>query len=193
MKSFSKHATLKKCIFAVGLITLIAQASIASAACHSFTIYTKNTQRSNTPDGPDGPVGDLTIASGFIYQTPTDGATPVGTFDFSAITTSDNNSTERRQVFIETSFDPSFTRKLNHPRRLCGTSKSAGNVNLASTNDISMTGVETYPLGGGVLTTPIMFGISSGTGLFVGADGSVRITYDPSTQFFTYVFTLLPR
>jgi hypothetical protein len=117
----------------------------------------------------------------------------VGTFDLSAITTSVNTTTERRQVSIETSFNKSFTPKLNKSKILCGTSKGFSLRNLAPTDDVSLSGVETYPIGGGTLATPIVFGINSGIGQFVGASGSVHISYDPVTKFYAYEFTLLPR
>ena len=53
-------------------------------------------------------------------------------------------------------------------------------------------GVETYPLGGGP-AYPRVFGLTSGTGQFVRSEEVVNISYDPITQFFTDVFTLLPR
>lgn len=187
------RAAMKVFAFAAALTTLHTTMSNAAAACRSFTVYTKNTERSATPGGPGGPLGDLVIASGLIYEAPFDGAPPVGTFDLSAITTSVNNTAERRQVFIETSFDKSFMRKPNKSRALCGTSQGFGVDSLAPTDDISLMGVETYPVGGGVLTTPIVLGISSGTGQFVGTEGSARISYDPVNQFFTYVFTFVPR
>ncbi|NBY23189.1 MAG: hypothetical protein EBQ73_10290, partial [Gammaproteobacteria bacterium] len=62
---------------------------------------------------------------------------------------------------------------------------------MAPKDDINVTGVETYPLGGGVPAYPRVFGLTSGTGQFVGVDGVVNISYDPTTQFFTYVFTLI--
>lgn len=188
-----KRVVMKALTLAAVLAMLATTMSNATAACRPFTIYTKNTQRSASPGGPGGPLGDLVIASGLIYEEPFDGAPPVGTFDLSAITTSVNNTNERRQVFIEASFDKSFTRKLNKSRTLCGTSQGFGVDNLGPTDDINLMGVETYPIGGGVLTTPIVFGISSGTGQFVGTEGSAHISYDPVTQFFTYVFTFLPR
>ena len=45
--------------------------------------------------------------------------------DMSSIITSVNNTTERRQVFVETSLDKSFMRGLNQPKSLCGTSNTA--------------------------------------------------------------------
>lgn len=193
MSISSKYAVMRIFVFAVVLTIFSTAISSANAACRPFTVYTKNTQRSVIPGGPDGPLGDLVVANGLIFETPSDSATPVGTFDLSAITTSVNTTTERRQVFIETSFDKSFTRKMNKPKILCGTHKGFSLRNLAPTDDISLSGVETYPIGGGILTTPIVFGINSGVGQFVGASGSVHISYDPVTKFFAYEFTLLPR
>jgi len=137
-------------------------------------------------------MGDFVIANGLIYETPTIGAAPIGTFDLSAFTTSMTNTTERRQVFIETSFTRSFKQRSWLPKLSCDAPKN-GALNQPQTDDIGMMGVETYPLGGGILTNPLVFGITAGTGLFVGEQGSVHISYDPRTEFFKYVFTLLPR
>jgi hypothetical protein len=127
-----------------------------------------------------------------VYESPINGADPIGTFDLSAITTSVNGATERRQVFIETSFDQSFKDKLNQTNRRCGTSKNRADIDVSPTNDINMSGVETYPTGGGILSEPIVLAVGSGTGIFVGARGQVKISHDPASQFFTYTFTLLP-
>jgi hypothetical protein len=191
MTLLSKRVAMRLFLFAFSLSIFTTNTS--NAACLPFTVYTKNTQRSVSPEGPDGPIGDVVIANGLIYETPTNGATPVGTFDLSAVTTSFSNTTERRQVFVEASFDKSFIQKLNKSKVMCGTSKGYGIRNLAPTDDINLMGVETYPIGGGILTTPLTFGISAGTGQFVGTEGSVNIAYDPVTQFFTYTFTLLAR
>jgi hypothetical protein len=135
----------------------------------------------------------MVIANGIVYESPIDGTDPIGTFDLSAITTSVNGATERRQLFIETSFNQSFKDKLNQTNRRCGTSKNRADINVSPTSDLNISGVETYPRGGGILSEPLVLGIGSGTGIFVGSRGQVKISYDPVSQFFTYTFTLLPR
>ena len=75
----SQHAVKKIFLSAVVLTMFAATTSKAKATCRPFTIYTKNTQRSDTPEGPNGPIGDLVIANGLIYETPTVGAAPIGT------------------------------------------------------------------------------------------------------------------
>jgi hypothetical protein len=176
-----------------GLLALAVSSSGAQAGCKPFTVYTKNIHRTIVPNGVDGPLGDMVIANGIVYASPIDGTDPIGTFDLSAITTSVNGATERRQLFIETSFNQSFKDKLNQTNRRCGTSKSRADINLSQTSDINISGVETYPRGGGILSEPLVLGIGSGTGIFVGSRGQVKISYDPVRQFFTYTFTLLPR
>ncbi len=192
MKKLTRHAA-QDLIVGFGLITLAMASSGASAGCRPFTVYTKNIQRAIVPNGTDGPLGDKVIANGLVYESPINGADPIGTFDLSAITTSVNGATERRQVFIETSFDQSFKDKLSQTNRRCGTSKNRADIDVSPTNDINMSGVETYPTGGGILSESIVLAVDSGTGIFVGARGQVKISHDPASQFFTYTFTLLPR
>jgi hypothetical protein len=191
MKKLTQHAA-QNLIVGFGLVTLAMASSGASAGCKPFTVYTKNIQRAIVPNGIDGPLEDTVIANGLVYESPINGADPIGTFDLSAITTSVNGATERRQVFIETSFDQSFKDKLNQTNRRCGTSKNRADIDVSPTNDINMSGVETYPTGGGILSEPIVLAVGSGTGIFVGARGQVKISHDPASQFFTYTFTLLP-
>jgi hypothetical protein len=192
MKKLTQHAA-QNLIVGFGLVTLAMASSGASAGCKPITVYTKSIQRAIVPNGIDGPLGDTVIANGLVYESPINGADPIGTFDLSAITTSVNGATERRQVFIETSFDQSFKDKLNQTNRRCGTSKNRADIDVSPTNDINMSGVETYPTGGGILSEPIVLAVGSGTGIFVGARGQVKISHDPASQFFTYTFTLLPR
>ena len=192
MSLLPRHAA-QKAFFALGLVTLASLSSIANAGCKSFTVYTKNTQRAIVPNGTDGPLGDMVVANGLIYERPVNGIPSIGTFDLSAIITSVNGASERRQVFIETSFNQSFKDELNQTNRRCGTSKNRADVEISPTNDINLSGVETYPTGGGILSDPIVFSIDSGTGIFVGSRGQVKISFDPANQFFTYTFTLLPR
>lgn len=192
MSTLPRH-TAKIALLALGLLTLPGISSIANAGCKSFTVYTKNTQRAVVPNGPDGPLGDMVVVSGLVYDSPINGIPAIGTFDLSATTTSVTGATERRQVFIETSFNQAFKDELNQSNRRCGTSKNRADIEISPTNDISISGVETYPTGGGILSDPIVFSIGSGTGIFVGSRGQVKISYDPVSQFFTYTFTLLPR
>jgi hypothetical protein len=135
----------------------------------------------------------MVIVNGLIYESPINGADPIGTFDLSSITTSVNGATERRQVFVETSFNQAFKEWLSQSNRRCGTSKNRADIEISSTNDINMSGVEKYPRGGGVFIDPVVLSIGSGTGIFVGSRGQVKISYDPVSQFFTYTFTLLSR
>lgn len=147
-------------------------------------IYARNTERALIPAGVDGPLGDLVIASGLIYRKPELTGTPIGTFDLASVTTSVGDSTERRSVGIELSFNKNFARrswisKLNGPFK-----------NSKQRAELSLNGVETFPLGGGIPDRPIAFGVSTGIGPFVGADGFASIIYDADTQFFTYRFSL---
>ncbi len=135
----------KIAILALSLLTLPGISSIANAGCKPFTVYTKNIQRTIVPNGVDGPLGDMVIANGLVYESPIDGTEPIGTFDLSAITTSVNVATERRQLFIETSFNQSFKDKLNQTNRRCGTSKNRADINVSPTSDLNISGVETYP------------------------------------------------
>ena len=189
----SKQAIKRIFVFAAVLTMHAATTSNAKAACQPFTVYAKDTQGSVTPQGPQGPNGDLIIANGLIYETPTVGGTPIGTFDLNSITTSVNNETERRNVSMEISFDKSFIRRLNKTKILCGATKNFRVANLAPTDDINVMGVGTYPIGGGFPSAPIVFGIATGIGQFVGAEGVDNISYDPTTHFWTHVLTLLPR
>jgi hypothetical protein len=192
MSLLTRHAA-HKAFFALGLVTLASVSSIANAGCKPFTVFTKNAQRAIVPNGTDGPLGDMVIVNGLIYESPINGADPIGTFDLSSITTSVNGATERRQVFVETSFNQAFKEWLSQSNRRCGTSKNRADIEISSTNDINMSGVEKYPRGGGVFIDPVVLSIGSGTGIFVGSRGQVKISYDPVSQFFTYTFTLLPR
>lgn len=179
--------------FFAGLGALAAPFSTASGACNPLVVYTKNLQRSITPIPPEGPLANQVVVNGLIYETPTEAAPSIGTFDLSAIVTSVNNENERRQVFIETAFDPAYVNKLIKEKKFCQRliMKKPVDPDRSHPDDIDMTGVETYPLGGGILTTPVVFGISAGDGRFIGVKGSVRITFDPATQFFTYTFTFV--
>jgi hypothetical protein len=56
---------------------------------------------------------------------------------------------------------------------------------------VGLTGVETYPLGGGIPDRPLAFGVSAGTGPFIGAEGTASIVYDEESEFFAYRFSLV--
>jgi hypothetical protein len=144
-------------------------------------VYVKNTQRVQISNGPDGPLGDSVIANGIVYKESSPTSKPIGTMDLFATTTSTSESTERRLVTIELSFSPEFARKswiseLN--------TKAPGNKKRPS--DINLTGIETYPIGGGILNEPLILGGTAGTGWFTGAEGTAKIAYDASEQLFIY-------
>ncbi len=147
-------------------------------------IYTKNTDRLVINAGPDGPIGDVVIAYGKVYKNPALSGTPVGRFDLSAITTSIDGDTERREVSIELSFNRAFARKS-------WIAKLEPNFKAKwQSDEVSINGVETYPVGGGILDRPLTLGISTGTGQFIGAVGTATISYSPSTEFFTYTLEI---
>lgn len=178
-------------ILAFSLSPLLSAPSHADRICAPLTFYTKNIQRSFTPAGPPGPVGDTVYANGEIIQSASSSALSLGVFDLSAFATSADGSSERRQVFIEMSFNEAFRKKAPQLRHRCGFNASPRATQLAPNDAINMMGVETYPPDGGILTNPIYLGITSGTGLFMGARGSVRISYNPGNQIFTYTISLL--
>jgi hypothetical protein len=148
-------------------------------------VYTKNAERNLIPAGVNGPLGDSLVVSGLLYRTPDQSRAPVGTFDLTAVTTSVTGDRERRQVFIELSFDRRFAR-----RSWISSLKAAFKAPKQAA-EVSLSGVEDYPLGGGIPDRPIVFGIDSGTGPFIGAEGTVAISYEPSTAFFAYSFKLI--
>ncbi len=147
------------------------------------SVYARNTQRVVIPTGPDGPLGDQVIASGLLYRKPTD-QTPIGTLDLSAITTSAGDTIERRQVFIELALNNSYLR-----RSPLGDLRPSSSRRF-SHSDINLVGVETYPIGGGILQAPLRLGVSAGTGTFLRADGLATITYNDSSRIFTYDLNL---
>lgn len=148
-------------------------------------VYTRNTERSLIPAGVEGPLGDSLIVSGLVYRKPDQASAPVGSFDLTAVTTSVSSDRERRQVSIELSFDRTFAR-----RSWISNLKAAFKQPKQAT-EVSLTGVEAYPLGGGIPDRPIAFGVATGTGAFIGAEGTALITYQPSTEFFAYSFKLI--
>lgn len=173
------------------LSPLLSAPSHADRICAPLTYYTKNIQRSFTPVGPPGPVGDTVYANGDIFQSASSSASSLGVFDLSAFATSADGTSERRQVFNEMSFNEAFRKKAPQLRHRCGFNASPRATQLAPNDALNMMGVETYPPDGAILTSPIYFGITSGTGLFMGARGTVKISYNPSTQIFTYTISLL--
>lgn len=148
-------------------------------------VYTRNLERSLIPAGVDGPLGDSLIVSGLIYRKPDQASAPVGTFDLTAVTTSVTSDRERRQVSIELSFDRRFARRswISNLKAAFKQPKQAAEVSLA--------GVEDFPLGGGIPDRLTTFGVATGTGAFIGAEGTVSISYEPSTEFFIYGFKLV--
>ena len=147
-------------------------------------VYTKNTERLVINTGPEGPIGDVVIAYGKVYKDADPNGRPIGRFDLSAITTSVEGGTERREVSIELSFNKGYAQK-SWIAKLKPSFKSKGQA-----DEISITGVETYPVGGGILERPLTLGISTGTGQFIGAIGTSTISYNTSTELFTYRFEL---
>jgi len=147
-------------------------------------IYTKNLQRTLISNGPDGPLGDILIVSGLVYRRPT-GGSPIGTFDYTAVTTSVGVTDERRQAFAEVSFNKKYARRS-------WISKLKPAIKTRDQRDeVSLSGVETFPLGGGLPNRLNSYGVTTGTGQFIGAEGTVNIFYDPGNQAFAYEFSLV--
>jgi hypothetical protein len=148
-------------------------------------VYTKNLQRSLISNGPDGPLGDMLVVSGLVYKNPALSGSPVGTFDFTAVTTSVGEIDERRQVFVEVSFSKKYARR-SWISNLEPAIKTPG-----QRAEVSLSGVETFPLGGGLPNRLNAYGVTTGTGQFLGAEGVVNISYDPVNQAFAYEFSLV--
>jgi hypothetical protein len=147
-------------------------------------IYTKNIQRAVIPSGPEGPLGDTLIISGLVYKRPDQASKPIGTFDVAAVTTSAVENTERRELSVELTFDKKFAKRswIADLKGIFKNSKQRDGVNLS--------GVESFPLGGGLPDRPLVLGVSAGTGSFAGIDGTASITYDANSEFFTFRFDL---
>jgi hypothetical protein len=148
-------------------------------------VYTKRIQREIIPAGVDGPLGDVIITSGLIYATKNLTGKPIGKYDINQLVTSVGEDSERRQFTAELSFNRKYARdswisRLDPPFKKA---KQASEINL--------TGVETFPLGGGLTRQPITLGVTTGTGSFVGAEGTVSIAPVPGTDQFFYTFTLV--
>lgn len=148
-------------------------------------VYTKNKQRAVISNGPDGPLGDSVIVNGLIYGDTDFNKPAIGVFDLSAVTTSVGEKRERRDVSVELSFNKSFARRswISKLRPAFKASKQADAINLS--------GIESYPVGGGILDEPLTLGVTTGTGRFIGTEGTVTIHYDPTNALFTYAFTLV--
>lgn len=148
------------------------------------TVYVKNTERALVPAGADGPLGDSLIVSGLVYKEADSTKEPIGVFDLQAVTTSVGEDRERRDVSIEILFEKKYSKKS-------WISKLEPRFRMKRQVDsINVTGVENYPLGGGIPDKPLTLGAASGTGQFVGAEGIVSIGYDPDTALFAFSFTL---
>jgi hypothetical protein len=148
-------------------------------------VYTKNTERALIPAGVDGPLGDSLIVSGLVYRKPRPTGAPIGTFDLASVTTYVGKATERRLVSIELTFKKRYARR-SWIAKLDGLSKDK-----KQPAEVFLTGVETYPLGGGLPDRPIVFGVTAGIGAFVGAEGTASIAYDRESEFFAYRFNLV--
>jgi len=147
-------------------------------------VYVKNTERALVSAGSDGPLGDLLIVSGLVFKEADSTKESIGVFDLHAVTTSVGEDRERRDVSIEVLFDKKYSRRS-------WISKLHPKIKMKRQVDsINVTGVESYPLGGGLPNEPLTLGAASGTGQFVGAEGIVSISYDPGTSLFSFSFTL---
>ena len=148
-------------------------------------IYTRNTARALVPAGVDGPLGDSLIVSGLAYRKPDLSGEPIGTFDLTAVTTSISDVAERRELSIELTFNRKFAKRswIAELKPAFKRPKQAA--------EVSLTGIETFPLNGAILDRGISFGVATGTGPFIGADGTASITYNPTNQFYTYRFDLI--
>ena len=148
-------------------------------------VYTERTQRNVIPAGIDGPLGDVIITSGLIYASSRISGKPIGRYDISQLITSVGEESERRQFSVELSFKRKYARKS----WIADLTPSIKNADQAS--EISLTGVESFPLGTGVALQPITLGVTTGTGSFIGAEGTVTISPVPDTDNFAYTFTLV--
>ena len=180
--------------------------------------YTRNAQRVILDLNAAGPsLGDQVIVNGAVFEPSspsggpppaTGGPPPVGRFDLSATTTAVLNATaERRQVFIEDAFNPGVMPDFFAPAASLKTALGNNNNNNNNNNDttaaafsralaasgdaLEMSGVETYPPNGAILSTLITFAVTGGTGALIGARGQVLIEFDAASQSFKYTFTLL--
>jgi hypothetical protein len=148
-------------------------------------VYTKRTQRDVIPAGVDGPLGDMVITSGLIYASKDLSRDPVGKYSVSQLVVALGDETERRDTSIELSFNRKYARKswiseLEPPFKKA---KQASEVNLI--------GVEEFPLGGGRPDRPFTLGIATGTGSFIGAEGTVTVNLVPGIDILEYNFSLV--
>lgn len=148
-------------------------------------VYTNNSQRTLIPAGVDGSLGDSLVVSGLIYSSADASRSPIGTCDLSSVTTSVKGDRELRSVSIELSFNRRYARRswISDLKGPLSTNRQPAEINL--------TGVGTYPLGGGLPNRTIALGVATGTGPFRGIDGSVSIAYERSSESVAYAFTLL--
>ena len=147
-------------------------------------VYVKITQRNVIPSGVEGPIGDTVIASGLLYRTPNTSSRSIGRYDFNSLTTSMDNVEERRQVSAELSFDQSFVQHswIAKLKSSSQKTKQAAEVNV--------TGVATFPLGGGVPIQPVTFGVVAGTGALIGAVGTATSYPVQGSGLFAWSFSL---
>jgi hypothetical protein len=134
-------------------------------------VYTRNIESAVIPAGVDGPLGDSVIVSGFVYRNPDTDSLPIGTFDIISITTSIGDVTERRQVSIELSFNKRFA-KRSWISELDGPFKK-----LKQPAEVSLNGIETFPIGRNLPGRPIGLGVTKGAGPFVGVEEAASILY----------------
>ena len=186
-----------------------AQVAVEVSKAHTFVVYTRNTQRANVDVGAAGPsLGDETIASGDLFENANATGAPAGRFDLTSITTALLPGTtppqERRKVLIELAFNPGAVPNFYSPiatfkSSLPGfgggnndTTAAAYSRALASSGDsLQLVGVETYPLGGGLPTAPVVYAVTGGTGALVGARGQALIDFDSAAGVFRYTLMLL--
>lgn len=147
-------------------------------------VYTRILQRNVIPAGVDGPLGDVIITSGLVYANSNLSGKPIGKYDINQLVTSIGEEAERRQVTIELSFNRKYARnswisRLDPPFK-----------NAKQASEVNLTGVSTFPLGTGLPTEPFTLGVATGTGSFIGAEGTVTIAPVPDKSTFAYSFTL---
>lgn len=148
-------------------------------------VYTRILQRNVIPAGIDGPLGDTIITSGLVYANPNFTGKPIGKYDINQLVTTISEESEHRQVTTKLSFNRKYARnswisRLDPPFR-----------NAKQASEVNLTGVSTFPLGTGLLPSePFTLGIATGTGSFIGAEGTVTVAPVPDKNTFAYSFTL---
>lgn len=188
------------------------------AKANTFTVFVRNSQRAvldlgGTP--PGNSLGDEVVANGLAYLDAACTGPAVGTMDLTAIITAlePANATERRQMFIEIALKPGVAPDLYAPYAAlkaqvlsllspASTNATAATTSTAATfvkalqasgDALEMTGVETYPAGGGISEArPLVLAVTGGTGAFFGASGGVVIeVIKGAVPTFKYTFILL--